>query len=369
MKTQTYQICSNCIMDTTDPHITFDANGICSHCHYFWDVQSKEWLPNEQGEAQLKEILETIKKEGANKEYDSIIGLSGGVDSSYLALVLKRYGLRPLAVHVDAGWNSEIAVQNIERIVKTLNIDLFTHVIDWEEIKSLQVSFFKAGIANQDVPQDHAFFAALYHFATKNNIRYVFSGGNLATESVMPSEWAYNAMDLKHLKGIHKKFNGVPLHTFPTVSFFKYYFWYPFIKKMKVIRPLNYLLYNKQDAIKELEQTIGWRSYGEKHFESRFTKFQQAFYRPARFGFDERRAYLSSLILSNQLTRDEAMLKIAQPIYTQNQLNEEKSFIIKKLGLTELEFEQIMSQPQFTYRDYPNNEWLFELKNKVKKIF
>ena len=369
MKKFNYQICMNCIMDTTDPDITFDAAGVCNHCRHFWNVQSKGWFPNEQGEAMLKEILENIRKEGEHVEYDSIIGLSGGVDSSYLALVLKKYGMRPLAVHVDAGWNSEIAVQNIEKIVKSLKIDLFTHVIDWEEIKSLQVSFLKAGVANQDVPQDHAFFASLYRFATKNKIRYVFSGGNLATESVMPSEWAYNAMDLKHLKRIHKKFNGVSLRTFPTVNIFKYYFWYPFIKKMKVIRPLNYLPYNKQAAIKELEQTIGWRSYGEKHFESRFTKFQQAYYRPTRFGFDERRAYLSSLILSQQVSREEALAKIAVPIYSGNQLNEEKSFIIKKLGLSESEFEHIMSQPPYTYRDYPNNEWLFGLKNTIKKIF
>lgn len=363
-----YRICSRCIMDTSDPEISFDSAGVCNHCHNFDRVIAPVWQPNEAGGQALEALVKRVKEECAHRDYDCIIGLSGGVDSSYLALVGKKLGLRMLAVHVDAGWNSELAVKNIEMIVTKLGIDLHTHVVNWEEVRDLQVAFFKAALANQDVPQDHAFFSALYAYAVKNGIRYVLSGSNYATESTMPRAWAYNAMDLRHLKAIHRQFGSGRLSTYPTVNIFQYYIYYPFIRRMKVLKPLNYLPYNKEEAIRTLQQELGWRYYGGKHFESRFTKFQQVYYRPVKFGYDERRAYLCSLILSEQLSREQALEQIAQPVYASDRdLKEDRAFVLKKLRLSEDEFNMIMRLPNRTYRDYPSNAALFGFKDRIKQ--
>ena len=265
-------------MDTTDPEINFDKKGECNHCKEFDEVTNKRWYPNEDGTRRLKQMIDKIKQEGKGKEYDCIIGLSGGVDSSYLALIMKDYDLRPLVVHVDAGWNSELAVHNIEQIVKYCDYDLHTHVMDWEEIRDLQVAYLKAGVANQDVIQDHAFFASLYHFAVENNIKTVISGGNIATESVFPKSWHHTAMDAINLKAIHKKFGSRKLKHYKTISFLDYYFYYPFIKGMTVINPLNFMPYHKEKALEVLKETIGYKEYGRKHGESRFTKFFQNYY-------------------------------------------------------------------------------------------
>jgi N-acetyl sugar amidotransferase len=367
MNSVEYRVCSRCIMDTTDPDIIFDAYGVCNHCLDFDQKAPKFWKPGIEGRKEIDSIFEAIKSEQRDKEYDAVIGLSGGVDSSYLAYIaVEVFKLRLLAVHVDGGWNSELAVKNIENIVNTLGIDLYTEVIDWEEMRDLQVSFLKAAVANQDVPQDHAFFAALYRTAIKHKIRHVLSGGNYATESIMPFEWAYNAMDLTHLKGIHKRFGKQKLKSYPTVNFFDYYFRFPYINRMTVVRPLNYWPYNKEEAIRTLEKEVGFRYYGGKHFESRFTKWQQLQYRPMKFGYDERRAYLSSLILSGQLRRDEALSELAGYCYSDFQQKEDAGYVRKKLNLTENEFEQILALPTKTFRDYPSEYWLLKLKDKFK---
>lgn len=362
-----YQICSRCIMDTTDPDIVFDAQGVCNHCLDYDQKVPKFWKPGVEGRKEIDVIFEGIKSEQKDKEYDAVIGLSGGVDSSYLAYIaVKVFKLRLLAVHVDGGWNSELAVKNIENIVKILGIDLYTEVIDWEEMRDLQVSFLNAAVANQDVPQDHAFFAALYRTAIQHKIRHVLSGGNYATESIMPFEWAYNAMDLTHLKGIHKRFGKQKLKSYPTVNFFDYYFRFPYINRMTVIRPLNYWPYNKEEAIRTLEQEVGFRYYGGKHFESRFTKWQQLQYRPMKFGYDERRAYLSSLILSGQMDRAAAIIELVDYEYSDFQKKEDADYVCKKLNLSEAEFKTILDLPAKTFRDYPSEYWMLKLKNKFK---
>jgi N-acetyl sugar amidotransferase len=353
-------------MDTTDPDISFDEAGICNHCRLFEQSTSRNWFPDEEGARKLKTLIDQIKANGKSQPYDCILGLSGGVDSSYLAYKAHEWGLRPLAVHVDAGWNSELAVANIEAIVNHCHYDLHTHVVDWEEMQDLQVAFLKASVANQDVPQDHAFFAALYGESLKFGIRYVLSGGNIATESTMPAEWAYNAMDLRHLRAIHRRFGRVRLRTLPTVNFFQYYFWYPYVKGMIVVRPLNFLPYNKEEAIATLEREIGFRYYGGKHFESRFTKWQQLHYRPTKFGYDERRAYLSSLILSGQMGRDHALAALSEQKPDQNEVQDDADYVRKKLNLTKAEFLEILALPPKTYRDYPSNYALFNIKNEIK---
>ncbi len=369
---EAYQICTRCVMDTSDPEIIFDAKGVCNHCREFDAVTRKNWYPNDEGRVRWAGIADQIKASGRGKEYDCILGLSGGVDSSYLAIKVKEWGLRPLVVHVDAGWNSELAVANIEKIVKHCNYDLHTHVVDWEEMRDLHLSYLRAGIANQDVPQDHIFFASLYHFATSNGIRYILSGGNLATEGIFPKAWHGSAMDAINLKAIHGKFGAHPLKSYKTISFFEYYIWYPLVKKMRTVRPLNYMPYDKAEAVEELERTIGWRSYGRKHGESQFTKLFQNFYLPEKFGYDKRRPHLSSLIVSGQMSRAEAIAKLAEPLYDPNELEIDIAYFCKKLRISRPEFDVLMKMPVHHHTDFPTWEGQYQrlkwLQSNVSRI-
>ncbi len=352
--TRPYQRCTRCVMDTSDPEIVFDDAGICNHCIQFEMVTRKRWHPDETGAKLLEQKLEEVRAAGRGRDYDCIMGLSGGVDSSYLALKAKEWNLRPLVVHVDAGWNSELAVSNIECIVKYCGYDLHTIVIDWEEMRDLQLAYLKSGLANQDVPQDHAFFASLYTFATQHGVRYILNGGNIATESIFPSSWHGDAMDAINLRAVHRRYGNAKLRHYPTISFFEYYVWYPFVKGMRTVRPLNFISYDKNKAVAELSSKVGWRSYGRKHGESRFTKLFQNYYLPKKFGYDKRIPHLSSLIVSGQITRDEALAMLAEPLYDPSDLATDLAFFCKKLGLTEAEFHDIMAQPSHAYTDFPN---------------
>ncbi|WP_109302015.1 N-acetyl sugar amidotransferase [Aquimarina sp. AU474] len=369
MKEREYQICNRCIMDTSDPEIVFDQEGNCNHCNEAIERANGLWFPNKEGEQKLVAIAEKIKKTQKNKEYDCIIGLSGGVDSSYLAYRVVQLGLRPLVVHIDCGWNSELAVKNVENIVKKLGLDLHTHVVDWQEMKDLQLAYFKANVANQDVPQDHAIFSALYGYAVKNNIEYVFSGGNFATESILPKSWGYNALDYKSLKSIHKTFGAKKLKKYPYVTFFRRYVYFPFIRKMKIVKALNMMPYNKDKAIEMMKKELDWQYYGGKHHESRFTKFFQAYYLPHKFGYDKRRAHISSMIVSKQITREEALEEMKQEVYPDNSHIEDMEYVAKKLGVSFEEFQKIIDMPNKTYRDYPNNEGLFQFGFKIRDKF
>ena len=354
MKDRDYQMCNRCVMDTTDPEIVFDEQGECSHCKKFDSVTKARWFPNEEGSQKLKTMIDGIKQRGKGKEYDCIIGLSGGVDSSYLALILKEYDLRPLVVHVDAGWNSELAVYNIEQVVKYCGYDLHTHVMDWEEIRDLQVAYLKSGIANQDVVQDHAFFASLYHFAVKNNISTVISGGNIATESVFPRSWHHAAMDAINLKAIHKKFGSLKLKQYKTISFLAYYFYYPFLRGMTVVRPLNFMPYHKENAIQVLKEVVGYKEYGRKHGESRFTKFFQNYYLPEKFNMDKRKPHLASQILSGEISREQALIELDKPLYKEFELKEDIAYISKKLGIGVDELEQLVQSKGYAYSEFSN---------------
>ncbi len=364
-----YRICSRCIMDTSDPNIVFDDKGVCSHCLNFDNNVKKNWFPNEEGKKRLNAIVEVIKSKSINREYDAIIGLSGGVDSSYLAYIAKKQlGLRLLAVHVDAGWNSEIAVKNIEHIVKKLGIELYTYVVDWDEIKDLQLAFLKSGIVNQDIPQDHAFIAGVYKVADKMNIKYMLSGGNIATEAILPTAWVDSNIDLRLIKYISKTFGKVKLKTYPMITMFDYYLYYPYIKRIRSIRPLNYMPYNKKDAMNVLQNELGWRYYGGKHYESRFTKFYQSYFLPTKFGYDKRRAHLSSLIVTDQISRQEALKEIAQPLYNEQELQDDIQFIVKKVGISTEEFNKILNLHNRTFNDYPSNAKLLRFKNHIKAL-
>jgi N-acetyl sugar amidotransferase len=363
-----YQICKRCIMDTSDPKIVFDEQGNCKHCNSALELAKNIWFPNDYGKKLLDGKFEKIRKEGISKEYDCIIGLSGGVDSSYLAWLAVSNGLRPLVVHVDCGWNSELAVKNVENIVKKLNLELFTVVVNWEAIKDLHRAFFKASLPDQDIPQDHAIFSAVYNYANKHKIKYVLNGVNFATESIMPSNWGFQGMDYRHIKDVHKKFGDIELVDYPHVNFFKRYIYYTIIRRMEIINPLNYIDFNKEKAMELLKTELGWQYYGGKHYESRFTKFFQSYYLPVKFGFDKRRGHLSSLIVSGQMTREEALKVMDDKLYSEVDIESDLEYVAKKLDWTVDEFKEILKLPPRRHQEFASLEGLFEIGLKVKRF-
>ena len=365
-----YQICTNCVMDTTDSKIVFDEKGVCDHCNtYYKDILPK-WHTDERGENALKEIVTKIKKEGRGKEFDCIMGMSGGIDSSYLLYVMKeQFGLRPLVFHVDAGWNSQIAVNNIERLIDGLGLDLYTEVINWEEIKDLQLAFFKSGVPHVDVPQDHAFFATMYKFASKHKIKYILTGGNYSTECVRnPLEWMYYQSDSIQLRDIYRQFGQKPLKSYPVTNILWHKVYLPYIKGIRLIRPLDFVPYNKKEAMQLLVDKFGYQEYPQKHFESRFTRFYESYWLPERFGYDTRKVQYSSLILTNQMTRDEALEKLTQPAYDKETIAHDFEFVANKLGITVEELKEYMNMPRKTYKDYKSQEGVYMLGAKVMRM-
>ena len=365
-----YQMCSNCVMDTTDSAITFDEKGICDHCNDYYTKTLPSWDTGEKGWEDLQKDVQKIKKEGEGKDFDCIIGMSGGIDSSYLVYVAKeKLGLRPLVFHVDAGWNSQIAVNNIERIVDQLGLDLYTHVINWEEMKDLQLSYFKAGVPHIDTPQDHAFFATMYNFASKYKVRYILTGANYSTECIRnPVEWMYYQSDVIQLKDIHKKFGTRPLKEYPLTSILWHKIYLPYIKGVKVLRPLNNVPYIKKEAMSLLESRFGWQPYPQKHFESRFTKFYESYWLPEKFGFDVRKVQYSSLIVTGQMTREEAVQKLKEPTYDKEIIDQDFEFIANKLGITTEELKGYFHAPNKTYKDYDSQENIYKVGAKVLKM-
>jgi N-acetyl sugar amidotransferase len=366
-----YQICSNCIMDTTDHNITFDERGFCDYCRNFYENIQPNWHPDEQGEKELAKLTKKIKKNGKGFDHDCLIGISGGVDSSYVAYVAKdKLGLNPLLFHVDAGWNSQVSVNNIQRLVDGLGLDLYTEVVDWSEMKDLQLAFFKAQVANIDIPQDLCFFSAMYNFAVKNGFKYILTGANYSTECVRePHEWgAYYPTDTRFVKDIHRRFGQRPLKSFPIVDIFKYKLYYRYIKGIMIVRPLNWLPYNKEDAIRELADRFGWQRYAQKHHESRFTRFVECFWLPKKFGYERRKAHLSSLVLTNQMTREEALERIAKPEIDEQTMVQEFEYVAKKLDLTVTELQELFKGENKTYRDYKNNMTLITWGTEVMRM-
>lgn len=362
-------ICSNCVMDVSDAQIVFDDNGVCDHCLGFKRDVLPNWHPNEKGAAMFRAQVEHIKASGKGKPFDCIMGMSGGLDSSYLLhLAVSEFGLRPLVFHVDGGWNTDLAVNNIQMLVEKLGLDLYTEVINWDEMRDFQLAFFKSGVPHLDIPQDHAFVATLYHFANKHGIKYIVNGGNYSTECVRnPLEWLYYGTDMAQLRDIHKQFGTIPLRTYPfsSVLFHKVYLRY--IRGVQVVKPLNLLPYTKEHASKVLAEKYGWRPYPQKHFESRFTRFYEGYWLPTRFGYDTRRVQFSSLILTGQMTRDEALQRLKKPAYDPATIDEDFEYIATKLRISVDELRMYHEMPLKTYKDYKNREWLFDLGAKTLK--
>lgn len=366
-----YQICTKTIMDTSDPNIIFDENGVSDYYHNFQNVILPNWNTDQKGYEELMAIAEKIKKEGKGKDFDCIIGLSGGLDSSYVAYVAKEImGLRPLLFHVDAGWNTDKAVGNIEKLCNGLGLDLYTDVINWEEMKDLQVSFLKSQIADQDLPQDYAFFSGLYRFAKKNKIKYVLTGGNFSTECCRePEEWGgFPGIDTMLVKDIHSKFGKRPLKSFPLVDILSYKIYYRYVLGMQVFKPLNLIPYIKTDVEKLLVEKFGWEPFQHKHHESRFTRFYEDYWLPRKFGFQKRRAHFSSLILTGQMTRDEALERVSKPELSDEFLNKEFDYVAEKLDLTSKELQEIFEGANKTFHDYKNKIKLIRLGAKAMSI-
>lgn len=356
-------------MDTSDSAISFDTEGGCDHCHDFKTNVLPNWHTDDRGRAELERVVERIKRDGKGRTFDCIMGMSGGLDSSYLLhLAVKELGLRPLVFHVDGGWNTDIAVNNIQVIVDKLGLDLYTEVINWEEMRDFQLAFFKAGVPHLDIPQDHAFIATLYHFANRHGIKYILNGGNISTECVRnPKEWLYYGTDMAQLRDIQRRFGTVKLETYPFSSILFHKVYLRYIKRVQVVKPLNYMPYTKENAIQTLTKEYGWRAYPQKHFESRFTRFYEGYWLPTRFGYDTRRVQYSSLILTGQMTREEALERLKTPAYDPATIDEDFEYIATKLGITVQELRRYHEMPKKSYKDYRNQEWLFDLGAQALK--
>lgn len=362
-----YKTCSNCIMDITDLKIKFDVKGVCDHCRKFNENILPIWQAETGNLKKLDSIVSDIKKAGKSKEFDCLLGLSGGIDSSYmLHYMVTNYNIRPLVFHVDGGWNSELAVNNIQVLIDKLGLDLYTEVIDWEEMRDLQLAFFKSGVPHIDIPQDHAFIATLYNFAEKYKVKYILNGFNFSTEGVRnPMEWLYYGTDMRQIKDIHKRYGSIPLKNYPLSPILRHKFYLRYIKGIKVVKPLNIIRYNKKEAIKILSDEYGWKEYPQKHFESRFTKFYEGYWLPEKFGYDTRKVQYSSLILTGQMTREEALEKLNKPAYDPETIDHEFEYIATKLRISVEELRSYFYAPNKTYKDYKNQVSLFKFGANV----
>ena len=351
--------CSICLMDSSDPEIFFDSNGECNHCKKYKIELPKRVFKGKEAEKKLNAIVEKISQSKNKQGYDCVIGLSGGVDSSYVAYLVKKLGLNPLAVHLDNGWNSELAVKNIQRIIDFLDIDLVTYVINWNEFKSLQMSFFKAGLPDVEVITDHAINAILFKYASKNNLKYIVSGMNFSTESMNVPFWSYGHSDFKYIREVDKKFSVTKIKSYPYFKLYHLFFW-TFVKRIKSVSILNFIEYDKEKAKDILVNEIGWTPYDGKHYESTFTKFFQGYILPEKFGIDKRKGHLSDLIRSNQLTRKQAIEILKNPPLKPEEITKDTKYVCKKLGLSEEEFFKIMKSPNSSFLNYPNNKFIID---------
>lgn len=359
-----YKQCTHCILDTNDdPNMVFDGNGVCNYCRDYIANYVLNAPTAEEKHAQLEKMLHEIKAKGKGKKYDCIMGLSGGVDSSFLALKAKEFDLRPLIVHFDNGWNSELAVKNIENIINHTGFDLYTYVVDWEEFRDLQLAYIRAGVLDWEIPTDHGFFATLYKQAAKKGIKYILTGHNHQTEAILPKTMRWSKMDVANIRDIHRLYGKTPLKTFPIMGFFEYT-WYSVIKRFTRVNLLELVEYDKNAAKKTIIKEFGWRDYGGKHYESIFTRFYQGYVLKEKFGFDKRKAHLSNLICSGQITREAALEEIKWDAYDPAQLKEDKEYVVKKLGLTMEEFEKIMREKPREHLEFRSYETGLYVKHR-----
>jgi N-acetyl sugar amidotransferase len=371
-----YQQCAVSVMDTiADPDISFDEKGICNYYYDYRKVVGQHILPPGRREEELARIVKKIKEDGRGKKYNCIIGLSGGVDSTYVAWLCREHGLNPLAVHLDNGWNSELAVSNIENIVRKLNIDLHTLVVEWNEFRDIQLAYLRASVVDIEVVSDHAIFATMYKLARKYNLPYILSGTNIVTEHIMPRTWLYSKMDYRNLQDIHNRYGMMKLKTFPSFPFWKHVY-YNGMLRLRPISILNYIEYNKAAVKKTIAEKLDWRDYGGKHYESLFTKFYQAYILPVKFSIDKRKPHLSNLVFSGQLGKESALEELRKPLYNEEELAQDMEYVIKKFGLTQQEFDAIMQTPPRAHHEFKsdlalkaNYMTLLEKTASIRRLF
>ena len=357
-------ICARCIMDHSDSQLKLDSLGLCEYCNNFDKMIEPNWKNSIKNKKIFNSLSNKIKNEGHNKEFDCIIGLSGGLDSSYVAYIAKeKMGLKPLLFHVDAGWNTDQAVGNIEKLVDGLGLDLYTEVANWDAIKRMQVAFLRSGIPDQDLVQDAVFFSELYKFARKHKIKYIITGSNYSTECCRePEEWGgYLGIDKRLFKDIWHKFGDGKKINFSLIDTLVSKIWYQKVLGMKTIYPLNFVRYVKKEAEDELNKKFGWQSFKHKHHESRFTRFYEDFWLPKRFGFDKRKAHFSSLIMTNQMSREEALKRISSTEMDENFLKQEFEYVAHKLDLSIEELQQLLELPKNYYFNFKNKRWIINM--------
>ena len=361
---RSYQMCSRTVMDTTDPEITFDADGVSNHWYEYQEAARRQLLSPEASRRERERLVDLMKRAGRGKPYDCVLGLSGGVDSSYLAHLAVELGLRPLVVHFDNGWNSELAVSNIEQLVNGLKLDLHTFVMDWPEFRDLQRAYFKASVVDLEVPTDHMILGALYQIANKNRLEFILSGTNVVTEGILPRSWYYPKFDLANLKDIHRQFGTIPLRKLPALGFWQMTY-YNQLRGINSVALLDLVEYNKKDAKSLLVSRYGWRDYGGKHYESVFTRFYQGYILPNKFNIDKRKAHYSTLICSGQMSRDEALAELERPAYETTMQVEDKRYVAKKLGFAEPEFDAILALPNRRHDEFASDR---KLRRKYQRV-
>jgi N-acetyl sugar amidotransferase len=355
-----YQQCAYTLMDTiSDPYIVFDEKGVSNYYYEYKKLEQESVFTGEAGNQKIQRLVSEIKKSGKGKKYDCITGVSGGVDSTYVVWKAKQLGLNPLIVHFDNGWNSELAVQNIQNIISILGFDLYTLVVEWNEFKDIQLSYFKANVVDIEAITDHAIIGTLYKLANQHGIKYILSGANIVTEGILPKYWIFNKADGMNIKDIHDKFGKIRLKTYPFFSTYRKRY-YLNIKGIKTISLLNYLDYNKTEAKDTIRKELNWRDYGGKHQESIFTKFYQNYILPVKFGIDKRKAHLSTLIASGQISKDEAVVELSKPIYEINQLKTDIEFVLKKLGLSQNEFDEYLQIPRREHIEFRHERGIWD---------
>ncbi|HXI13978.1 MAG TPA: N-acetyl sugar amidotransferase [Thermoanaerobaculia bacterium] len=347
------RICTRCVMDTSDPEIVFDEEGNCNHCTRALMLLETRLPLYKDGPYRLDRLVERIQINGKGRPYDCIVGVSGGADSTFAAYTAKKLGLRPLAVHFDNGWNSELAVSNIEQTLRRMGIELYTYVVDWEEFRDLQLSFLRASVPDAEIPTDHGIWALLYKTAKRFGVRHIVTGTNLSTESVLPRSWTYGVTDWTYIKDVHRRFGNRRLKTFPRYTLGQFMF-AVLVRRVTGSSILNSVEYNKEDALQLMERELGYRRYPDKHHESIYTRFFQSYILPRKFGIDKRRAHLSSLIMSDQITRETAVDELQRPVADEASVQDDLRYVVKKFGITEGEFAAIMALPRRSYRDYRN---------------
>jgi N-acetyl sugar amidotransferase len=362
-----YNRCNYCVMDTSDIDIKFDESGRCNHCRGYFDKVKFQLIPDSEQNQQLKKLISEVKNSNIKGQYDCVVGVSGGVDSTYVALLAKDLGLRTLLVHLDNGWNSEISVKNVSNITKSTNFDLYTHVIDWNEFRDIQVSLFKASVVDIELATDHAIKATLFNIAAKFKVKFILNGGNVVTEAIMPPSWRHTKVDKSNIKDIHNKFGRVPIKTYPMSGIIQHQF-YKYFSRIKTIQILNYYTFDRDYVVSRIKAELGWIDYGGKHHESIFTRFYQAYILPKKFNIDKRLAHYSNLICAGQLSRDDALEKLIEPVYDHALLDQDLVFVTKKLGFSESEFNDYLDKPARSHYEFKSDDKMIEILLRIRRF-